>query len=237
MTKVRATIDCQKTKSQILKITADGSHTLFVPSLNEHYHSVFGALQESMHVFINTGYREVSKKREKINLLEIGFGTGLNALLTILNKNENEITYWAIEAYPLDESLISKLNYPEITNNSLDKEIFSQLHNANWNQITEIIQGFYLYKIDSEIQSLNLPENHFHLVYFDAFAPEIQPELWTETIFLKIFHSLIPGGILVTYSSKGIVKQNLRQAGFLVERLKGAYGKRHILKAEKPIIN
>jgi len=216
----------------LLEATADGSHTLFVPSLNEHYHSTFGAVQESNHVFIEAGFSYVSKHQE-INILEVGFGTGLNALLTALNKGDHRISYTALEAYPVQKAIIDRLNYPEMTGLNGSSEIFNRLHLVDWEHFIEIVPGFNLRKIHTKIEVCDLPDNFFHLVYFDAFAPNVQPELWTDEIFRKIHRATAPGGILVTYSSKGLVKQNLRAAGFGVERLTGAAGKRHMLRALK----
>ena len=219
-----------KTNGIILESTADGSHTLFVPALNEHYHSVFGAHQESTHVFIEAGLEYASEHFQEINLLEVGFGTGLNAFLTLLKMGNHQISYTAIEAYPVDMEIVDRLNYPEISGS---REVFNRLHSVDWERFVDIVPGFRLRKIQSAIQVCDLPDNFFQLVYFDAFAPNVQPELWTAEVFLKIYQAMTAGGILVTYSSKGIVKQNLRAAGFRVDRLPGAAGKRHMLRATK----
>ncbi len=216
----------------LLEATADGSHTLFVPSLNEHYHSTFGAVQESNHVFIDAGFSYVSKHQE-INILEVGFGTGLNAFLTALSKGDRRISYTALEAYPVQKAIIDCLNYPEMNGLSDPSGIFQQLHSVGWERFIEIVPGFNLRKIHTKIEVCDLPDNFFHLVYFDAFGPNVQPEMWTDEIFRKIHRATAPGGILVTYSSKGLVKRSLRAAGFGIERLPGAAGKRHMLRALK----
>lgn len=212
--------------------TGDGSHTLLVPDLNEHYHSTFGAIQESMHVFIDAGL-DKCKGKQNIAILEMGFGTGLNALLTVLNMTDASILYHGVEAYPLEKEVLAGLNYPELLSNANAKDVFSKLHDAEWGKKVLINENYHLIKINGKIQEIKLPVNFYELVYFDAFAPDIQPELWAEEIFTKIFHAMKPGGILVTYSAKGLVKQNLRKAGFVVKRLAGPPGKKHMLRAEK----
>lgn len=214
-------------------ITGDGSHSLFVPEINEHYHSSFGALSESRHVFIETGLRFRFSKLSIINILEVGFGTGLNALLTCLEAKNQRIGYTAIEAFPLTIDMIQQLNYPKLLEDRRAGEIFSKLHQAKWEQPSSITEQMILTKKKVLLEAAHFAPRSFDLVYFDAFAPEVQPELWTAGIFERLFGWLTTGGILVTYSSKGTVKQNLRTAGFAVERLAGPPGKRHILRATK----
>ncbi|HPE33158.1 MAG TPA: tRNA (5-methylaminomethyl-2-thiouridine)(34)-methyltransferase MnmD [Bacteroidales bacterium] len=217
-----------------LRITNDGSHTLFVPSLSEHYHSVYGAIQESRHVFIETGFRKISHKYQNINILEVGFGTGLNALLTLLSKEDSKIHYVAVEAFPLDELITEQLNYSSQIDSQNISEYFTKLHQSAWNNETEIVTGFFLKKISRRIETIVLPQNNFHLVYFDAFAPDKQPDIWQIDVFKIIFDSMRSGGILTTYTSKGLVKETLKSAGFTLERLPGPPGKRHMLRATKP---
>ncbi len=214
-----------------LKTTADGSHTLFVPDLNEHYHSTFGAIQEALHIFINEGLNSISKN--EIKILEIGFGTGLNAFLTVLEseKNNKKIIYHSLEAFPLEMNLIETLNYSKLIDSTKD-ELFQSLHKCEWNKEVQIAENFTLKKIEADLVNFKYTDR-YDLVYFDAFAPEIQPELWSESVFRNIFNALNDNGILVTYSSKGIVKTALRNAGFTVVRRKGPIGKRHILRAIK----
>ena len=211
-------------------ITADNSPTLYVPELNEHYHSVNGALQESIHIFINAGLKHIQK--ENINILEIGFGTGLNTVLTFSEnkKLKKNIYYETIEKYPLSKDIIEDL----INNNFTEPEITEQIHQIPWEKEIMISDNFYLKKIKTDLKTY-FPEHTFDLVYFDAFAPEKQPELWTEEIFKKIYDATKQNGILVTYSAKGIVKQALRAAGFIVKRLPGPIGKRHMIQAIKII--
>ena len=213
--------------------TADGSHTLLVPELNEHYHSTNGAIAESMHVFINAGLEAALPGKSHLRILEVGFGTGLNALLTLLHAPEIPINYTAIEPFPPDPLLIAQLNYPQLLAKAEAGTLYKSLMSAPENFVTKITEHFILIKKREQIQQINLESSTFDLVYFDAFAPDVQPELWETIVFKKIFDALAPGGILVTYSSKGLVKRNLHEAGFEVERLPGSAGKRHITRAVK----
>jgi len=209
-------------------ITADKSPTLYLPELDEHYHSVNGARQESLHIFINAGLKQL--KKDKINILEIGFGTGLNAILTFLNaKNTKQnIYYEAIEKFPLSADIIKDLladNFPE-------KEIAEEIHRTDWEKAITISDNFILKKIKIDLTDY-VPEKNFDLIYFDAFSPDKQPKLWTEKIFTKLCKATNKNGILVTYSAKGTVKQALRNAGYFVKRLPGPAGKRHMVQAIK----
>jgi tRNA U34 5-methylaminomethyl-2-thiouridine-forming methyltransferase MnmC len=216
-----------------IQTTSDGSHTIFVPGLNEHYHSVHGAINESRHIFIGAGLNFISKKNKKINILEIGFGTGLNALLTYIESEKNNlfINYSSLELFPLKEDVFSRLNYPELIQDHNIKEIFLKLHFCFWEQEVIISDFFSLKKMN--ISLLNyIPENQYYdLIYFDAFGPDVQPEMWTLEVFQKMAFSLKSGGVLVTYSTKGTVKRNLKEAGFIIEKLPGPVGKREILRA------
>lgn len=215
-----------------IKTTLDGSSTLFVPELNEHYHSLNGAVQESMHIFIRSGLNQV--RNEEIRLLEIGFGTGLNALLTFLeNAGKKTIQYHAIELYPLDWMTIERLRYPEYLGISMESgSLFRTMHTSSWEIDLWIDPAFCLRKIKSSLPGVEFAST-FNLVYFDAFAPKVQPELWNEAIFRKMFDAMEPGGLLVTYCAKGDVRRRMQQAGFVVERLPGPPGKREILRAKK----
>ncbi|WP_430934776.1 tRNA (5-methylaminomethyl-2-thiouridine)(34)-methyltransferase MnmD [Saccharicrinis sp. 156] len=205
----------------------DGSHTLYVLDLNEHYHSTNGAVQESMHVFINAGLRLVTA--DKINILEFGFGTGLNAFLTALNKESNEIHYHSMEKYPIESSMINQLNYGDLFEGK-HKELFKRLHQSNWEEENKIKDGFYLNKQQVDFKEVRL-EPKYNLIYFDAFAPDIQPKLWSKEIFERAYSSLLPGGILTTYCAKGVVRRTMQAVGFTVERLPGPPGKREMLRA------
>jgi len=215
-------------KSEI-RTTGDGSQTLFVPELNEYYHSSFGALTESKHVFIEAGLKIAMQAFDEIHLLEVGFGTGLNATLTLLGTTGRKVNYTAIEAFPVENEIIEVLNYFE---DRQCKEFFNQLHKCSWNEKHEIHPGFILTKVKSKLEDLVLTRKQFNLVYFDAFGPEVQPELWTEEIFEKIARWMKIGGILTTYSAKGEVRRKLKNAGFKVERIPGPPGKRHMTRAK-----
>lgn len=222
-------------KNIILQTTSDGSHTLFVPELNEHYHSVNGALQESELVFIHNGLNHLPQCLKEINLLEVGFGTGLNALLSVLEakKQRRKINYVAIEPEPVDDVLLEKLNYPSVIGGTEAAGYFSKLHHARWVYPSFLSDYFIISKIQAKLEDIILKDDQFNLVYFDAFGPEVQPEMWTEQIFLQLYRCITPGGILVTYSCKGSVKRAMLAAGFSIEKLPGPAGKREVLRAEK----
>lgn len=218
-----------------IESTADGSHTLFVPSLNEHYHSVNGARQESEHIYINAGLLHSSK--EKLNVLEIGFGTGLNTYLTLQAAHlaAKHINYISLELHPLSMDVVRQLNYIEDSTEEY-QNLFVKLHSCEWSQRNEITTSFYLTKIQTDFSQLHLPVNsdiRFDIIYFDAFAPEKQPEMWSQEIFNFLYNKTDVGGILTTYCAKGIVRRMLQHAGYTVERLPGPPGKREILRAVK----
>lgn len=214
-------------------LSEDGSHTLFVPELCEHYHSVHGAVQESRHVFINAGLKAC--KQEQLNVLEIGFGTGLNAFLSFYEAEMSglEINYMAYEPFPLGSEIWKKLNHWQFIDHAKARDTFNLIHSSEWGRGVALNERFTLKKIIEKIEKALLSENHFNLVYFDAFAPAIQPELWTLQIFSKIYRAVAADGILVTYSAMGEVRRNLIKAGFSVERLPGPPGKREMLRAWK----
>lgn len=219
-------------------LTEDGSSSLFVEELNEHYHSIHGALQESMHIFIQAGlFSEDLKNRETIYILEIGFGTGLNALLTYFSALENHKTiyYTAIEPYPLTSKEVQLLNYTDFIEHPSANLILGKLHETTWEQSQEIDDRFFLCKQKQSALEIPYPCEEFDLVYFDAFAPDVQPELWREELFEKIYLSMKQESILITYSTKGIVKRALKNTGFQLEKLPGPKGKREILRAKKII--
>ena len=217
-------------------ITDDGSSSIFSEEVNQHYHSHFGALQESMHIFIESGLcSSLFFGLEKISILEIGFGTGLNALLTYFKAKElqKKIEYETLELYPLTPQEVAQLNYPTLLPYPDVKEIFTKLHNATWNEKQTISKNFILHKLQTSAQNASFPCNRFDLVYFDAFSPEVQPELWSTEVFEPIYHSMKNNSILLTYCTKGSVKQTLRAIGFQIEKLPGPAGKREILRAKK----
>jgi tRNA U34 5-methylaminomethyl-2-thiouridine-forming methyltransferase MnmC len=213
--------------------SADGSHTVFIPELNEHYHSVHGALNESLHVFIEAGFNQLLNYPE-INILEIGFGTGLNVLLTAIEagKMNKRVIYTSLEPFPLSKEIISNLNYTEVVKDHSAGFVFEKIHFSPWNSPVIIHPNFILEKREEAIQEVSF-QNKFNLVYYDAFAPRVQPELWTQDIFENIFNLLETGGILVTYCAKGAVKRALAGAGFKVESLPGPPGKREMTRAIK----
>lgn len=212
--------------------TADGSQTLFVPELNEHYHSVKGALTESEHIFIQMGLKHSSV--EAPHVLEIGFGTGLNAFLTLLtaDTDQRNIHYTTLERYPVTPALIEQLTYPELICPER-KDDFQALHQAAWNTDVQLTPYFTLHKVETDFTSYTFPAI-YDVIYFDAFAPEKQPEMWTQSLFDTLCQQLNPQGILTTYCAKGAVRRMLQAAGFTVERLPGPPGgKREILRATK----
>ena len=221
----------------ILQTTEDGSHTLFVPDLKEHYHSTHGALQESELVFIQNGLHHIPGCIKEINVLEVGFGTGLNALLTVIEakKQRRKINYVAIEPEPVDAEMLEKLNYSSVIGSTEATGFFKKLHEASWIYPAFLCDYFILSKIQAKLEEVTLRNEQFNLVFFDAFGPEVQPELWTEEIFDQLFKCMKPGGILVTYSCKGTVKRALKAAGFSIEKLPGPAGKREVLRAVKEI--
>lgn len=213
-----------------VRISEDGSSTLYRPDIDEHYHSYHGAVQESMHVFIDAGLKHHPGK--ELNILEIGFGTGLNALLTMLHGNNRDIIYHAIEKYPPGAGLISEINYPVYIEHPRAAEFFSLLHSAPWNTEKKLTPNFSLYKEDDDLLQFST-DIHFDLVYFDAFAPDKQPELWTPETFTTIAECMTPNAILTTYSTKGSVKRAIKNAGLTIEKIPGPPGKREILRARK----
>jgi tRNA U34 5-methylaminomethyl-2-thiouridine-forming methyltransferase MnmC len=216
--------------NQIVK-TSDGSHTIYVPELNEHYHSIHGAVQESEHIFIKAGYE--SCNTEPLNIFEAGFGTGLNALLTAVRaaKDNREVFYTSIEKYPVAPDLIKLLNHIEFAGTD-GKIIFDTIQSSPWDQMNCICNNFNLNKIKGDLSDF-IPVYPIDLVYYDAFGPDKQPSMWTRAIFEKIASAMRTGGILVTYSSKGEVKRNLRSVGFDVKLLPGPPGKREMISAKK----
>ncbi len=212
-----------------IQATEDGSQTLFVPSLDEHYHSVKGALTESLHIFIRMGLQECRAAEPRV--LEVGFGTGLNALLT-LQEGKRVVHYTTLERFPLPLEVVEKLDYPALVSAEAASS-FLALHRGPWNQWVQITPDFHLRKMETDFTTLQLKEK-YDVIYFDAFAPEKQPEMWSQEIFQRMFECLDTDGILVTYCAKGEVRRMLQRAGFTVERLPGPpQGKREILRARK----
>jgi len=216
-----------KSRKVELKVSADGSHTLFVPELDEHYHSVNGAHNEAMHVFINPALLHCQK--QDLSILEIGLGTGLNAFLTYINQGQKTIHYHALEKYPLSEEASQQLNFADNTD---AKPIFNRLHQLPWDSKQSLAPNFCLFKDETDLTSIRFSQK-YNVVYFDAFAPDVQPEMWSQEVFQKIYDAMHPGGILTTYCAKGIVRRTMQACGFTVERLEGPKGKREMLRATK----
>lgn len=217
----------------VIEPTLDGSHTLYVPQLDEHYHSVNGAMQESKHVFINAGL--LYSQKGDINILEIGFGTGLNVYLTYLASvnSDKTVNYTALELYPLELSVIDRLNYVN-DKRSEEGKLFSGIHMADWDSPVTISDNFTLLKQQTDFSKLELSfDKLFDVIYFDAFSPDKQPEMWTPEIFHFLYKNTAVGGVLTTYCAKGVVRRMLQSVGYEVERLAGPPGKREILRAIK----
>ncbi len=209
--------------------TKDGSDSLLRTDLGETYHSRHGAEMESNHVFIQAGLQYLDERLGRINLLEIGFGTGLNALLTLAanEKHKKLIYYVGMEPQPIPLSIAKRLNYAH-----LDARM-NVLHDAPWNVDTPITGDFILHKAQQKILDFN-SEQQFHLIYFDAFGPATQPDMWTEEMFIHLYKLMAAGGVLTTYCAKGEVRRTMQRIGFLTERLPGPPGKREMLRATKP---
>lgn len=214
-----------------LMITEDGSHTLFVPAIDECYHSTHGAVQESMHIFIEAALKQCVKK--EIRVLEIGFGTGLNAFLTMVEaeRSDKKIHFSTLEKYPVEIVKALQLNYPEAILDG-NRNSFEALHTSVWGEEVQIGSNFWLTKIEADFTQFNFTEM-FDVVYFDAFSPEKQPEMWSQELFEKIFIQCNTGVVLTTYCAKGVVRRAMQSAGFQVERLPGPPGKRQILRSLK----
>ena len=215
--------------------TSDGSHSIYLPLLDEHYHSVHGAIQESRHVFIDAGLKQVPASSETVEVLEIGLGTGLNALLTLLEAEKEQLKtgYTAVEAFPVGIEMARMLNYIELLDAQAFRDAFDLIHTCEPGRETLIRPYFGLTRIQETIQHAILDSERYDLVYFDAFGPPTQPEMWTEAIFGKVYDSLKSGGILVTYCSKGEVQRTMKKVGFTLEKLKGPPGKREMLRGRK----
>jgi tRNA U34 5-methylaminomethyl-2-thiouridine-forming methyltransferase MnmC len=218
---------------RIIIQTDDGSSSIYLPDLDEHYHSKHGAINEAYHVFIKNGL-DLFDNGSKIEILEIGLGTGLNCFITFLEsqKRNLQIDYEGVEAFPLKAQEISQLNYVEELIAADHKNIFNKIHKIEWDKQIEINPNFILKKRKQFFKEIN-DENIFNLIYFDAFGAKVQPELWTEYIFKKMYDALKNKGILVTYSAKGSVRRAMQSVGFEVERLPGPPGKREMLRGRK----
>ncbi|WP_396591984.1 tRNA (5-methylaminomethyl-2-thiouridine)(34)-methyltransferase MnmD [Allomuricauda sp. R78024] len=213
-------------------VTGDGSKTIQIEDWDEQYHSKHGAIQEAYHVFIEHGLRLF--KSTRISILEIGFGTGLNALITLLEveKLNLQVNYVGVEAFPVSFAEVKELDYCTQLNSREHQGSFEKMHKSEWESQVSVTDGFQLKKQLKDFNSIN-DINLFNLVYFDAFGARVQPELWTEEVFLKMYQAMKQEGVLVTYAAKGSVRRALQAVGFKVERLPGPPGKREMLRATK----
>lgn len=215
-------------------VTGDNSKSLLIPDLDETYHSIHGAKNESQHIFIEGGLLTQSGLKE-IRIFEMGFGTGLNALLTLHAQTSvsTPIIYHTAEKYPVESEVIREVNHPEHTGLPYLANEYEQMHAAPWNVNVQIRKDFAFTKFQTDLKQLTLPPEFYTLIYFDAFAPKIQPDLWSAEMMAKMYHSLQNGGILLTYCAQGQFRRNLKAAGFRVERLPGPAGKREITRATR----
>lgn len=217
------------------RLTADGSHTLYLPHMGEHYHSMHGAISESRHVFLQHGFAHVARENKTTRILEVGFGTGLNALLTLDASILAGVSvhYTAIEPFPLNMEEVKTLNLAEHIAAGRYAREFALMHAAPFEETVSLADRFELIKHETTLQEAALPANCFHLIYHDAFAPQYQPGLWDENVFRKMYAAMMPGGVLTTYCAKGSVKRALKVAGFEVSHPPGPAGKREMTKAVK----
>lgn len=215
-------------------ITNDGSTTIHIPDWNENYHSTHGAIQEAKHVFIKNGL-DLLQNQKSISLLEIGFGTGLNAFITFLETLDKEkVNYVGVEAYPISTEEIAQMNYVSELQATQYQVIFDKMHSCDWESQQNITNNFILTKRRQFFQDIDDKEQ-YDLIYFDAFGFPLQPELWSEVIFKKMFDALLPNGVLVTYACRTSIKNAMLSVGFSIEKLPGAPGKREMLRAIKRI--
>ncbi|WP_438961749.1 tRNA (5-methylaminomethyl-2-thiouridine)(34)-methyltransferase MnmD [Nonlabens sp.] len=213
--------------------TGDGSNSINIPEWKEQYHSKHGALQEALHVFIEMGLKDtLSRKHDKnipINIIEYGLGTGLNAMVTAQAEKEHLINYTAVEAYPVTMEEAELVNYGSLLK---AEQLYLDLHKANWEEPIQLTDNLTITKVQKKFQSINDVEA-YDLIYYDAFGPRVQPDLWALDIFKAAHKALVPGGILVTYCAQGQARRNMIEAGFTVEKLEGPPGKREMMRARK----
>ena len=214
-------------------ITSDGSSSVYLPQWDENYHSKHGAIQEAYHVFIKSGL-DLFKDGSTLSILEMGFGTGLNCFISYLEavKRDLVINYIGLEGYPLEAEMISDLNHVEQLKAEKEIEAYSKIQASKWNNKELISPNFKLTKQEIMFEAYK-EHNVADLIYFDAFGARVQPDLWSETIFKKMYASLNDGGIIVTYAAKGSVRRAMQAVGFEVERLPGPPGKREMLRGRK----
>lgn len=220
--------------ARYLVVTDDGSHTIFHPESGQHYHSTHGALQESKHIYLEAGFNYLAEKFDYITIFEMGFGTGLNALL-IANEAWNKkirVVYSTCELYPLEEEIYSNLNYPQFIDPAQASVWLTKMHKVPWDEQAHRIHPYFsIIKHHRSIDEMVFKEETIRLIFFDAFAPSFQPQQWSEGIFRRIREALLPGSVLVTFATNGTVKNGLRKNGFDVSRLQGPKGKHEMLRA------
>ena len=215
-------------------ITDDGSTTIRIPEWDENYHSTHGAIQEAKHVFIKNGL-DLFQKQDSISILEIGFGTGLNAFITFLETvNKEKVNYVGVEAYPISSEEIAQMNYVSELQATQYQAVFDKMHSCDWESQQNITENFILTKRKQFFQDIEDKEQ-YDLIYFDAFGFLLQPELWSEAIFKKMYEALLPKGTLVTYACRSSIKNAMLSVGFSIEKLPGAPGKREMLRATKNV--
>lgn len=213
-------------------ITDDGSTTIRIPDWDENYHSTHGAIQEAKHVFIKNGL-DIFKNQDSISILEIGFGTGLNAFITFLETvNKEKVNYVGVEAYPISSEEIAQMNYVTELQATQYQVVFDKMHSCDWESQQKITDNFTLTKRKQFFQDI-ADKEQYDLIYFDAFGFPLQPELWSEAIFKKMYDALLPKGTLVTYACRSSIKNAMLSVGFSIEKLPGAPGKREMLRATK----
>ena len=222
-------------------LTGDDTPSLYSSVYQQHYHSTHGAWQESMHVFIRAGLQNPAlaffKQREMpLQVLEMGFGTGLNALLTFAEEQwqGHPLLYTALEKHPLNAAEWQALHYPAIEKEPIKQALWQQIQQAPWNKSAPVEARRHLLKLHTDLLNWEPAQNRYHLIFYDAFAPDAQPELWTEEVFGKLYEATAPGGLLVTYCVKGSVRRALQAAGYAVEKIPGPPGKREMTRACKP---
>ncbi|RJE71462.1 tRNA (5-methylaminomethyl-2-thiouridine)(34)-methyltransferase MnmD [Reichenbachiella sp. MSK19-1] len=218
--------------------TKDGSHSLLLPEMNETYHSTHGAITEAQYVFLEKGlahYREMNPDQQVIRVLEIGFGTGLNAWLTALetNKSMESLVYTSLEKYPLAKEVTDQLNYVGQLGDEKGQEVFDLVHAAAWNEQQKITELFSLIKVETDVFQFEVEEAVYDLIFFDAFAPSKQPEMWSPEVLAKMYQGLAQNGVLVTYCAQGQFKRDIKSAGFEIEELPGPPGKKEMTRATK----
>ena len=211
--------------------TKTGEFTLFIPEMNETYHSRDGAISEALHVFIQENYSKLSST-SPCRVLEIGFGTGLNALVTrlVAEKEGRPTVFHSLEPYPVAQEFLEKLGYDKALN---AEAIYREITACKWDEAVDLSPNFTLKKEHAKIEDVLLENDHYNSIYFDAFAPKKQPELWDRSIFEKLYRAMAPGGILTTYSAAGQLKRDLRAVGFALHHPPGANGKREMTVAVK----